>query len=162
MRLGSVTHCRNMNQSLMFLEGFTQTELKLTVPAPANANLAPPGHYMLFALNAEGVPSEARIMRISATAAPTLLSESNVSLGVRKSALHTATSEPIQHSLTEHNQKVIDEEQQPPVVVGFTPLCPYGLGPCWAGAYDALKRMNDIELVRPMPDQTDSIAFVFI
>ena len=29
----------------------------LTVSAPADANVAPPGHYMLFVLNGAGVPS---------------------------------------------------------------------------------------------------------
>src|SRR4029453_13457497 len=35
----------------------------LNVTAPANANLAPPGHYMLFILK-NGVPSVAKIVRI--------------------------------------------------------------------------------------------------
>jgi galactose oxidase len=34
----------------------------LTVQAPANANLAPPGHYLLFIV--DGVPSVAKIVRI--------------------------------------------------------------------------------------------------
>jgi hypothetical protein len=36
----------------------------LNVTAPANANLAPPGHYLLFLVNANGAPSVARIIRI--------------------------------------------------------------------------------------------------
>ena len=32
--------------------------------APANANLAPPGHYLLFVLNANGVPSVGTIVQI--------------------------------------------------------------------------------------------------
>ena len=38
----------------------------LTAVAPANANLAPPGDYMLFVLNADGVPSVARWVRLAA------------------------------------------------------------------------------------------------
>ena len=72
VRLGSVTHCRNMNQSLMFLTGFRQTGTNLTVPAPTNANLSPPGHYMLFVLDPSGVPSVARIIHISSSVPPQL------------------------------------------------------------------------------------------
>jgi hypothetical protein len=34
------------------------------VTAPANPNLAPPGFYMLFLLNRNGVPSNGAILRI--------------------------------------------------------------------------------------------------
>ncbi len=36
----------------------------INVTAPASPNLAPPGHYMLFVVNGDAVPSVARIMRI--------------------------------------------------------------------------------------------------
>ena len=36
--------------------------------APANANLAPPGDYMLFLLNSDGVPSVGKLVRIAAPA----------------------------------------------------------------------------------------------
>ncbi|WP_349260739.1 galactose oxidase-like domain-containing protein [Actinocrinis sp.] len=36
----------------------------LSVQTPANANLAPPGHYMLFILNTNGVPSVASIVQL--------------------------------------------------------------------------------------------------
>ncbi|KAL2044104.1 hypothetical protein ABVK25_012466 [Lepraria finkii] len=65
VRLGSVTHCRNMNQSLMFLEPFTPAGPTMTVPAPADGNRAPPGYYMLFVLNKEDVPSVASIVRVA-------------------------------------------------------------------------------------------------
>ena len=54
VRLGSVTHCCNMNQSLVFLDGLRQDGPKLTIQAPSNPNVAPPGHYMLFVLNSAG------------------------------------------------------------------------------------------------------------
>jgi hypothetical protein len=38
---------------------FTAGSGTLSVQTPANANLAPPGHYMLFILNTNGVPSVA-------------------------------------------------------------------------------------------------------
>ncbi len=59
----SVTHSVNMNQRFMEL-AFTKSGNNLTVTAPANANLAPPGTYMLFVLNAQGVPSVAKMVKL--------------------------------------------------------------------------------------------------
>ena len=47
--------------------------------APSNPGIALPGMYMLFALNADGVPSVARIVRIGGTATPQLDSPSDQS-----------------------------------------------------------------------------------
>jgi hypothetical protein len=66
IRLGSVTHAFDENQRYIGL-GFTRTPGGLIVAAPANPNLAPPGHYMLFILNGNGVPSVARIIQITAS-----------------------------------------------------------------------------------------------
>lgn len=63
IRLGSVTHAFDSNQRFNELS-FTQTSGGLNVTAPASRNLAPPGHYMLFILNAKNVPSTARVIRI--------------------------------------------------------------------------------------------------
>jgi galactose oxidase len=63
IRVGSVTHAFDMNQRFVELS-FVRTTEGLTVKAPANPNLAPPGHYLLFILNGNGVPSTARIVRI--------------------------------------------------------------------------------------------------
>jgi galactose oxidase len=64
IRFGSTTHAFNMNQRLNFLS-FQITASGLNVTLPANANLAPPGHYMLFILNGSGVPSTAAVIQIS-------------------------------------------------------------------------------------------------
>ena len=53
-----------MNQRFQFLN-FTPGAGKVTVQAPANANLAPPGDYMLFLLDTNGVPRSASIIRLS-------------------------------------------------------------------------------------------------
>jgi hypothetical protein len=63
IRLGAVTHAFNQNQRILKLT-FQQTAGGLTVQAPSTAILAPPGHYMLFILNANGVPSVAPIVKI--------------------------------------------------------------------------------------------------
>jgi hypothetical protein len=62
--IGSVTHAFNMNQRYVPLTITTKTSTTLTVTSPANANLAPPGYYMLFVINSSGVPSVARIIQV--------------------------------------------------------------------------------------------------
>ncbi len=63
VRAGSVTHSFNSGQRFMELamSGHGSTR---TVTAPANANVAPPGTYMLFALNSSGAPSVAKMVQI--------------------------------------------------------------------------------------------------
>ena len=56
--LGADTHQLDMNQHFVPLS-FTAGAGSLTVQAPADAALAPPGNYMLFVVNAQGVPSVA-------------------------------------------------------------------------------------------------------
>ena len=63
LRLSSVTHSFNTGQRINFLK-FTAGAAALSVTAPANANLCPPGHYMLFVLNKDGVPSVAETIMI--------------------------------------------------------------------------------------------------
>jgi galactose oxidase-like protein/Kelch motif protein len=63
IRLPSVTHAFDQNQRINRL-AFTAAAGGLAVTAPSNANLAPPGHYMLFLLNSRGVPSIARIVHL--------------------------------------------------------------------------------------------------
>ncbi len=63
IRLSTVTHSFNQGQRFNKLE-FTSDGTKLAITAPANRNVCPPGHYMLFVLSKEKVPSVARIIRI--------------------------------------------------------------------------------------------------
>jgi hypothetical protein len=65
MRLGCVTHGFDENQRFVAL-GFTPRPDGLDVLAPAAPEAAVPGHYMLFVVDAAGVPSEARIVRLGA------------------------------------------------------------------------------------------------
>ncbi len=67
IRLSAVTHANDMTQRSIGLNMTTQAD-GLTLTSPANANIAIPGYYMLFALNAQGVPSVAKIIQISPTA----------------------------------------------------------------------------------------------
>lgn len=64
VRLGSVTHAFDQNQRMNYLT-FAAVTGGLQVTSPASANLAPPGYYLLFIVNTQGVPSLAKIIRIS-------------------------------------------------------------------------------------------------
>jgi hypothetical protein len=59
------THAYNSNAGYIPLT-FSQTAGGLTVTAPPNGNIATPGKYMLFILNANGVPSVASWVQVSA------------------------------------------------------------------------------------------------
>ena len=43
---------------------FTRKTGSLTLSAPSKKNNVPPGHYLVFILNAAGIPSVARIIHI--------------------------------------------------------------------------------------------------
>ena len=64
VRIASVTHAFNQNQRFVPITAFQVQGSGLSVTAPGDRNIAPPGHYMLFVLNAQGVPSEAKIVQL--------------------------------------------------------------------------------------------------
>src|SRR6185437_7848830 len=66
IRPGAPTHAFDMDQRLIDLS-FTMAGGQLNVTAPPNGNIAPPGYYMLFILNASGVPSVASFVQLSAS-----------------------------------------------------------------------------------------------
>ena len=68
--LGSVTHSYNMNQRLVPLSFTNAGSGLLTVTAPLNCNIAPPGYYMLFLVDNNGVPSVAKIVQVYDLANP--------------------------------------------------------------------------------------------
>ncbi len=63
IRPGAVTHSFDEDQRIVSLS-FTAGPGSLSVQAPANANLAPPGYYMLFIVNTAGVPSVAKFVHL--------------------------------------------------------------------------------------------------
>ena len=69
IRLGSTTHAFDMNQRFLGLPFQIQSGA-LSITAPANGNVAPPGHYMLFILNADSVPSVAKIVKVGSASDP--------------------------------------------------------------------------------------------
>ena len=69
VRLGSVTHSFNGNQRFVRL-GFAGAPGGVNATAPANNALAPPGHYLLFLVNRDGIPSVGRILHLGSGSAP--------------------------------------------------------------------------------------------
>jgi hypothetical protein len=67
IRLGSVTHGFNAGQRIN-RPAFSPTAEGVQVTPPADPNLAPPGDYMLFLLNGDGVPSIAHFIRVEQAA----------------------------------------------------------------------------------------------
>lgn len=64
IRLSSVTHSFNQNQRMNRLTVTPSGTSSVIVNAPASSREAPPGHYMLFLIDSNDVPSIARIIRI--------------------------------------------------------------------------------------------------
>ena len=69
IRLGSVTHAFDMNQRFQWLPFVPETG-GLSISAPASGTRAPPGHYMLFLVNQNGVPSVGRIVKVGSASEP--------------------------------------------------------------------------------------------
>ncbi len=63
IRTDAATHADHFDQRFLQLS-FTIGNGQITVTAPANGNIAPPGYYMLFILNNLGVPSIAPIIHL--------------------------------------------------------------------------------------------------
>lgn len=176
LRLASVTHSFDENQRIHFLP-FTMNAAGVTVTIPASANACPPGHYLLFLLSIAGVPSMGSMVHVQ----PAL----QVALGANKEVGDPATIEMREvpdgtdssPSLTEpaapeprrtylqvyaREAEVTRSAAGMPVVVGITGTCPYGIGACWGGAYEALRRLDEVDLVAPIPNTEDSTAELYL
>jgi len=68
IKSSSTTHSWNMSQRFLELD-FNQEGSSLTVVAPERPELAPPGHYLVFVFDEEGVPSVASIVPLQNKAA---------------------------------------------------------------------------------------------
>jgi hypothetical protein len=63
---GTVTHNFNSGQRFQELP-FTQSGSTIKLTSPDSPNIAPPGYYMLFVFDANGVPSVAKIIRMASS-----------------------------------------------------------------------------------------------
>ena len=154
VRLPSVTHTDNMNQRINFLE-FEVTANGLRVSAPTRPQTCPPGHYMLFVLNRAGVPSVASMVHIAA--GPGMPAASR-----RTEFAPRATPSKPSSTLEDLDRAIRETARGTQAVIGLTSKCPYGLGACWGGAYEALVRLEGVSAVRPVANAEDSIANVYL
>lgn len=67
--LGSNTHTLDMDQRYVDVS-FTKNDTNINVTMPTNGNISPPGYYMIFIINETGVPSVAKIIRLTQSASP--------------------------------------------------------------------------------------------
>lgn len=143
VRLSSVTHSFNTDQQINFMKPSVQ-DGTVALTAPSNANVCPPGYYLLFVLNQQGVPSEAKMVRV-----------------VGQQPAPARVSVQVVDQL-KRNQDIIANATRPQVVVGLTPVCPYGLDTCIAGALGALKKLDGVETVRSIVDKQAAVAFLYL
>ncbi|KAF2649988.1 copper radical oxidase [Lophiostoma macrostomum CBS 122681] len=151
--LSSVTHSINTGQRLNFLT-FTKKDGLLKVDAPPNARSCPPGYHMLFILTDQGIPSEAKIVRIVATA------EASTRHQRFTAKLVSENNQP--PTVLDMRTQVRQEANGTRVEIGITPTCPYGLSACWGGAFKALSNLDGVEQVDPIPHASGSTASVFL
>lgn len=64
LRPGTSTHTTDMDQRHVRLPIESRQGDRLTIKAPLDATIAPPGYYMLFLLDEAGVPSVARFVQV--------------------------------------------------------------------------------------------------
>jgi hypothetical protein len=64
IRLSAVTHAFNMGQRYVTLDFAQGDPTEVDIIAPNDPNVAPPGHYMLFVLDAAGIPAVAPIVQL--------------------------------------------------------------------------------------------------
>jgi galactose oxidase len=64
IRLSSVTHSVNTDQRFMKIPFTRKQTGSYRLDLDSTANITPPGYYMLFALNSQGVPSISKIIKV--------------------------------------------------------------------------------------------------
>ena len=63
IKIGSVTHSENQDQRLVPVAYDTEST-SLTLTMPDSRNTAPPGHYLLFVVDSDGVPSVGKMLKL--------------------------------------------------------------------------------------------------
>ena len=68
VKVSATTHHYNSDQRLIWLQIQGTTSSSVTVKAPINNKLAPPGYYLVHVLNSAGVPSVGKFIKIPGSA----------------------------------------------------------------------------------------------
>jgi hypothetical protein len=114
---------------------------------------------MLFLLSQSGTPSVARIIQIQAPVQPAGFP------AAERADVATAgvpAERPTYLQISSREAAIRTTAHGTNVVIGITGTCPYGIGSCWGGAYEALGRLEGVDLVSPVPDTEDSTAQLFL
>jgi hypothetical protein len=159
IRLSSVTHSFNAGQRINFLPSQIAGGT-LTATAPPNANVCPPGHYMLFIVNLQGVPSVATIIQVSAPAAAAAQVREAARPEAAAAAPAPARQAPKDAFALRATVRAAASGTR--VVAGITGICPYGIAACWGGANEALRSLEGVQYVDPIPDGDGSTATVYL
>ena len=149
IRLSSVTHSFNAGQRINFLPSQVAGGT-LTATAPPDANACPPGHYMLFIVNLQGVPSVAKIIQVSVPAAAAAQARE----AAQPEAAAVGAPAPGRQAAKDAfalRATVRAAASGTRVVAGITGICPYGIAACWGGANEALRNLEGVQYVEPHP-----------
>ena len=82
VRLGAATHTVNNDQRRVALAFSAAGNNRYALALPSNPGVLVPGQWMLFAMNAQGTPSVAKIITISGAGAPVLRNPGNLALAL--------------------------------------------------------------------------------
>ena len=167
IRLSSVTHSFNAGQRINFLPAQVAGGT-LTATAPPNANVCPPGHYMLFIVNLQGVPSVAKIIQVPAPAAAAAQAGAAAqaeAAALQPEAVAVGGRPPAREAPQDAfalRAMVRAAASGTRVVAGITGSCPYGIAACWGGANEALRSLEGVKYVDPIPDGDRSTATLYL
>jgi hypothetical protein len=116
---------------------------------------------MLFIVNLQGVPSVAKIIQVSAPAAAAV----QVREAAQPEAAAVGASVPAPQAAKDAfalRATVRAAASGTRVVAGITGICPYGIAACWGGANEALRSLEGVQYVDPIPDGDSSTATVYL
>jgi YVTN family beta-propeller protein len=80
VKTGSTTHSNNMDQRFIELP-YSASGATLDVQLPTNPSVLPPGYYMLFVLDENGVPSRAKMVKVNIAVSQELPSDVTAAIG---------------------------------------------------------------------------------
>jgi galactose oxidase len=162
IRHGSVTHAMDMSQAVWFQLVNPPATKQIIVNVPKGSNALPPGHYIVFFVNSAGVPSTASIVQLLPESTRPLSKAQKVETTVLRPVPGSVASRRMAVTLPEADKHMVAQQNRPHVTIGVVPVCPYGLSPCWGGAVEGLNAVDHVEAVRPVPDQDNSLSFVYL
>jgi hypothetical protein len=123
---------------------------------------------MLFILNRQGVPSVAKIIQVLAPAAAAAQvgeAAQAEAVAAQPEAATVGASAPAPEAPKDAfalQAAIRAAASGTRVVAGITGICPYGIAACWGGANEALRSLEGVQYVDPIPDGDQSTATVYL